>query len=127
MKCGDLEKGLRSRERNPSHVTLTANSFENMSLSVLRLDLLFFFCLHKTMRICSEFDHHELERNEEARILPHSFFLISERSFFCSDIERFKFSVLKTMCVYADVHVCMCVFWQLPCPISPYSGFKKCL
>ena len=103
MECRDLEKGLRSWERNPTRVTLTADNFESTWPSVLRLDLLF-FCLQKTMRICSEYDRHELESNEEARILPHSFFLIRERSF-CSDIERFKCSVLKTMCVYADVHV----------------------
>lgn len=41
MKCRDLEKGLRSRERNPTDVTLTADNFECMWPSVLRLDLLF--------------------------------------------------------------------------------------
>lgn len=63
------------------------------------------------MRICSEFDRHELERNEEARILPHSFFLISERSFFfvliLKDLD-FQFS---KPCVCMQMCMCVCVYF----------------
>lgn len=74
MNCRDLDK-ISKEKKAHQWDSYCPQLLKHMAASAEAVFA--FFQPIETLRICSEFDSHELERNEEASNLPHSFFLMS--------------------------------------------------